>query len=133
MDQNKLNHDELIRHLRGFQRIVINTCHGGFSLSFEAKKLYLELAGIEYTLDQQLDRDRQTRLGHRIMVNNNEWNSRSIDRDDPILVSVIHRLGSKADGNHANLKVVEIPPDIEWDIAEYDGNEWVEEKHRTWS
>jgi len=133
MDQNKLNHNELIRHLRGFQRIVINTCYGGFDLSFEAKKLYLELAGIEYILDQQLDRDRQIRLGHRIIVNDTEWHSRSIDRDDPILVSVIYRLGSKANGNHAKLKVVEIPLDVEWNIAEYDGKEWVEEKHRTWS
>jgi hypothetical protein len=28
--------------------------------------------------------------------------------------------------------VVEIPDGVEWEIAEYDGLEWVAEKHRTW-
>jgi len=30
------------------------------------------------------------------------------------------------------LKVVEIPDDVEWNVQEYDGNEWVAEKHRIW-
>jgi hypothetical protein len=29
--------------------------------------------------------------------------------------------------------VVEIPDGIEWSIQEYDGLEWVAEKHRTWA
>ena len=33
----------------------------------------------------------------------------------------------------ANHKIVEIPADVEWQIQEYDGMEWVAEKHRTWS
>ena len=33
---------------------------------------------------------------------------------------------------NANLKMVEIPDDVEWEIADYDGKEWVAEKHRTW-
>ena len=49
-------HDELIRHLRGIQYIVINTEHGGFGLSKEAKILYLERAGIAYTLVPGPDR-----------------------------------------------------------------------------
>ena len=36
---------ELIRHLRGIRRVVINTCHGGFSLSHEAILRYHELQG----------------------------------------------------------------------------------------
>ena len=39
----------------------------------------------------------------------------------------------KANGNHADLKIVEIPANVEWQIDEYDGAEWVSEKHRTWS
>jgi hypothetical protein len=38
-----------------------------------------------------------------------------------------------ANGLHANLKIVEIPGDIEWLVQEYDGAEWIAEKHRTWS
>lgn len=30
------------------------------------------------------------------------------------------------------LKVVSIPADVEWQIEEYDGAEWIAEKHRTW-
>jgi hypothetical protein len=30
------------------------------------------------------------------------------------------------------LKVVEIPDGVKWQIEEYDGSEWVAEKHRTW-
>lgn len=26
----------------------------------------------------------------------------------------------------------DIPDDVEWEIEEYDGLEWVSEKHRTW-
>ena len=33
----------------------------------------------------------------------------------------------------SDLKVVEIPDDVEWEIEEYDGNEWVSEVHRCWS
>ena len=38
-----------------------------------------------------------------------------------------------ANGGSANIKVVEVPEDVDWEIAEYDGVEWVAEKHRTWT
>ena len=55
------------------------------------------------------------------------------NRADPLLVEVVEALGEEANGSHATLKVIEIPDDIEWDIQEYDGLEWVAEKHRTWA
>lgn len=126
-------HDELFKHLRGVQRIVINRVHGGFSLSQEAILLYLELAGIPYTRESQPDRDSQTRFGDKIIVNGKEFFDRyDIKRDDPALVATVRRLGSKANGDYAKLKVVEVPTGIEWYIEEYDGKEWVAEKHRTW-
>ena len=57
---------------------------------------------------------------------------REIPRDDPALVQVVKELGERSFGGHASLSVVEIPDDVEWQIEEYDGNEWVAEKHRTW-
>jgi len=36
-------------------------------------------------------------------------------------------------GEYSELKVVEIPDDVKWQLEEYDGLEWVAEKHRTWS
>lgn len=90
-------------------QIVINACHGGFSLSETAELLYLELSGkpiAEYHWD--------------------------VKRDDPMLVQVVLRLGDVANNQHSKLKVVEIPDDVEWNIHEYDGLEWVAEAHRIW-
>lgn len=56
-----------------------------------------------------------------------------IGRDDSDLIAVIEELGDKASGQHANLRVVEIPADVEWRIEEYDGMEHVAEAHQTWA
>ncbi|NDB82523.1 MAG: hypothetical protein EB127_07255 [Alphaproteobacteria bacterium] len=125
-------HAELIKQLRGIRRIVINIQYGGFGLSYKAKLLYLELAGIKYTLESQTDRDTQIRLGNKVIVNGSEFTGRHIARDDPALVNTVYQLGSDSSTEYATLKVVEIPSDVEWQIEEYDGREWVAEKHRTW-
>lgn len=88
--------------------IVINTCYGGYSLS---KTAYEEL-GIE-------------------------WDNYGLafegDRTNPELIAAIKRLGSEvASGCFAELKIIEIPDDVEWDIEQYDGLEWVAEAHRIW-
>ena len=49
------------------------------------------------------------------------------------VIKVVKELGMAANGAHANLKIVEIPGDVDWTIQEYDGVEWVAEKHRTWT
>jgi hypothetical protein len=61
------------------------------------------------------------------------FSEREIARDDPDLVAVVRELGAKANSRFADLRVVEVPDDVEWEIAEYDGSEHVAEKHRTWS
>ena len=106
-------HDELLRHLRGIRRVVINTQHGGFGLSRDA--------WVRYCVRRGWDPDDENL--HELMV----------DRDDPDLISVVQEMGIAADGRFAKLKIVEIPADVEWQIGEYDGAEWVAEKHRTWS
>jgi hypothetical protein len=53
-------------------------------------------------------------------------------RDDPKLIQCVETLGSKASGMCANLRVIEIPDDVDWYIEQYDGFEHVAEKHRTW-
>ena len=105
MDANKF-----LDELRGLQRIVINDCYGGFGLSNRAKTEYCRMTG----------------------VNEADFNERDIPRDDPYLVKIVKDLGMGANGNHSNLKIVEVPGDVEWQIEEYDGAEWVAEKHRTW-
>lgn len=78
-------------------------------------------------------------LGPEFSGDNTEaWNEhfydRDLTRDDPVLVSVVEDLGSeRASGALAQLKVVEVPDDVSWEIQEYDGTEWVAESHRTWA
>ena len=61
-----------------------------------------------------------------------ELNSRDISRTDLYLIKVVEELGKDANDYCSELKVVEIPDDIEWTIEEYDGNETIHEKHRSW-
>jgi hypothetical protein len=126
------DHENLIRYLKGVRRIVINAQHGGFGLSAEAERLYLKRSLIEYTEQDRASRDETERLGRLIIVDDEVWNSRPIKRDDPILVSVVTDLKKRSWGTWSKLKIVEIPADVKWAIADYDGMEWVAEVHRTW-
>jgi len=49
-----------------------------------------------------------------------------------VLVDVVETLGAEADGQYAELAVVEIPDGISYEIAEYDGIEHIAETHRSW-
>ena len=106
-----MNNKQLIEEIRGIRRVVINTQHGGFGLSKLAEDRYKELAGIT----------------------DPDFYDRHISRDDPFLIRVIDELGEEANNRFCTLKIVEIPADVEWEIGEYDGLEWVAEKHRTWA
>ena len=91
-------------------KIVINTCYGGFGLSEKAyKKLGLKWDGYGYAYDG--------------------WD----ERTNPELIKVVEELGSEANGEHADLKVVMIPDDVDWTFEEHGGIERIAEKHRTWS
>ena len=57
---------------------------------------------------------------------------RDIPRNDPFLVKVVETLGEEANGAFSKLKIVNIPAHVDWEINEYDGMEWVAEKHRKW-
>jgi hypothetical protein len=102
---------QLLNQIQGIRYVVINTDFGGFGLSDLATDLYKEQSGI---------------------VDEDFWD-RDIARDDPVLVQIVKELGEKSHGKFAQLKIVEIPADVDWEISEYDGREWVAEKHRTWS
>lgn len=119
-------------------KVVINRCFGGYSLSLKARIRYLEIKGIPYQLvelEEPTLFDRETMK--IILTGDNEgkstyWFFSEVERNDPALVQVVEELGQEAGGFAANLEVIEIPDDVEWEIKEYDGNEWVAEKHRTW-
>lgn len=54
------------------------------------------------------------------------------ERNSPHLIEVIELLGEDANTLVCKPKIIEIPDDVDWCIQEYDGLEWVAEKHRTW-
>lgn len=112
-------------------KIVINSCYGGFSLSEEAIELYLTKKGLEFSKEKS---EFFSLVGYNYIVKDQEhWYDRDIERNDSVLVEVVEVLGEKANGRCADLKVVEIPDGVDWQVEEYDGNEWVAEVHRTWS
>ena len=87
-------------------KIVINTCFGSFSLSKAAYvKLNMPWDGHEYDFND--------------------------DRANPQLIAVVEDLGDSAAGWCASLSIVEIPDNVEWQIEEHNGREWISEKHRT--
>jgi hypothetical protein len=59
--------------------------------------------------------------------------TRPDDRTDPKLIQVVEELGDKASGSCAKLRIIEIPDGVDWEIDEYDGNESIHEKHKSWS
>jgi hypothetical protein len=136
-------------------KVVINTCYGGYNLSQKAVDLYVQRSGLKlfrsesggYTTipteaydklvkeeDQQWQQWRQNRetfTGHK--SNRFTWGQNKIQRNDDLLVSIVQELGTDAnDGTYSKLKVVEIPDDVQFIIQDYDGCEWIAEKHRTW-
>ena len=88
-------------------KVVINKCFGGFGLSKEAYE-FLNIPWDGYGFEFRKD------------------------RSNPALVKCVEALGDKSSGGLSNLKVVEIPDDVEWEIDEFGGVEWVTEKHRKW-
>ena len=138
-------------------KIVINECHGGFGLSHEGILRYLELSGKKVFVEEDEDwggrkqywlvpkeervvnaesdfwtMTAEEKAAYNDAYSRQNFSDRYIPRDDPLLVQVVEELGKAADNRYSELKIVEIPDDVEWQIDEYDGSDWVAEKHRTW-
>lgn len=117
------------------RKIVINKCFGGFCVSAEAVKLGRErLQRWAMHPNCLLDGERyEDGSGTFFASGENECSGYwDIERDDPDFVSIVEDLGEKASGRFADLKVVEIPKHIDWEIEDYDGIESVHEVHRVW-
>lgn len=140
-------------------KIVINR-DVGFRLSHKAMLRYAELKGIkliayvyEYSnkcwkryniYDHGIDCETSHRLDYFINTNTDVimyaeydndkfFTDLNIVRNDPILVQVVEELESRANTDFSELKVVEIPDDVDWYIDEDEsGSEIVREKARWW-
>ena len=92
-------------------KIIINNCYGGYGLSEMAVREYCKEANISVEGFEQ----------HHFM--GFHYN---IDRDDELLVSIVEKLGDKANGHAAELVIKEIPKGLEYQISEYDGFESID-------
>lgn len=141
-------------------KICINKCYGGFGLSLKAIERYLELKGEDMYVYHQIEHNYRDGQDTYIKVDATEINKVNfcyislkdagdtihdfkkikdsyfydgdIARDDHDLITVVEELSDDANGDFAELKIIEIPDDINWEISEYDGMESVEEVHRSW-
>ena len=120
-----------IKLRRALVKIVINSDYGGFSLSDEAILEYGKRKGLNLVKDENTNWSISIFYKDSV-AKENYFEDREIPRNDPDLVSVVEDLGESAYGFAANLKIVEIPEDVDWYVEENDGREWVAEKHRTW-
>jgi hypothetical protein len=144
-------------------KVVINARFGGFGLSHKATMRYANLSGFtlypyydSFTMTcygvqpgawdnpesgapigysrvplETLELDNEG--DYKFPSDEDYFSEYSLDRTDPMLVRVVEELGDEANGRHAQLKVVEIPDGVDYFIDEYDGNEHVAERHRTWA
>lgn len=117
------------------REIVIWGAFGGYYLSAEVIYKYAELKGIKLYPDYRTfsihwtvpHESRQGRKIRDVSLHQND-----IARDDPFLIEAIKALGHSENRDTEDFKIVRIPSDVDWVVLDYDGWEWIAEKHRTW-
>jgi len=115
-------------------KYVINRCFGGYSLSTEVVERYFEKKGIKYVTSFN------PRLNNFFAMpiiddalQEHFYAEIDIARNDPQLIEAIEELGlEKSSGMFSDLSIVEVPDDAEVEVLDYDGLEYLAEKHRTW-
>ena len=124
------------------QKVVINSCWGGFCISNEAV-LWIRrnapckhreiLFGETYDDGSVAGDDRGSLSEEDMRRIYKDANREHQDhRSCPSLIAVVEALGKKAFGQLAHLEVVKFPSGVKFIIDDYDGMESVHEKHRVW-
>jgi hypothetical protein len=139
-------------------KVVINNCFGGFSLSHVAIMRYAELSGFKlYPFVEKRDENGNIDFSNKSFIpydGNGDvfiihyskeplnkdgsykegayWSDRDINRTDENLIKVVKELSNKANGRCAQLKIITVPDEVQWEIDEYDGLESIHETHRVW-
>ena len=118
------------------KKIVINTSHGdqgsgGFCLSHRAFLRLRDLGQREALHEPDLGA--YWPKGATLREPSLNRCGQLVPRDDEKLVQVVEELGAEANGHCAELRVVAIPHDVQWEIEKVGGVEHVSEVHRMWS
>jgi hypothetical protein len=112
-------------------KIVINKSFGGFGLSKKAVEYMAEKgseqarAELEYIISSKDNSD--------CYYGYSEKYNFEYSRTDPALIKAVEVLKEEANSRFSNLKIIEIPEGVNWEIIDHDGLETVHEKHRIWS
>lgn len=111
-------------------KVVINKCHGGFSVSHKCV-MYMRsispdgerfdtLVGEEWYTDEKGEVIfRPPYLGYG-------YDLPGVDRNHPILVQAVETLGEEANGANARLEIVEIPDNCNFVVSEVKNSDGVE-------
>ena len=136
------------------KKVILNKCFGGFGLSKEAYELYAKKKGISVfhytqenlkkeiytyatddnrTFDFYFTKD----FGDNVYISNEDFKKYFLNldenfREDKTLIEVVEELGEKANAFYSNLKIVEIPDDLDYVIDNYDGIETLHQKVQEW-
>ena len=95
-------------------KVVINTCFGGFGLSKKARN-WLERV-VSLCPEALWDTERESEFKYTMVS--------AMPRHHPMLVACVEEFGRAANGECAELKVVELPGN-QYKITERDGAEWL--------
>lgn len=109
----------------------LRTDKGGFFTAYDLPTAD-EVNTLLFVQDKWDTMTAEERQASNELIDKHVIETRPHDRTDPLLVQVVEELGDEASGYLSELKIVEIPDDIEWSIDDYDGMERVEEAHRSW-
>ena len=136
------------------KKVILNKCFGGFGLSKEAYELYAKKKGISVfhytqenlkkeiytyatddnrTFDFYFTKD----FGDNVYISDEDFKEYFLNldekfREDKTLIEVVEELGEKANTFYSNLKIVEIPDDLDYVIDNYDGIETLHQKVKEW-
>ena len=97
-------------------KIIINNCYGGATLSLRAMKRVCKAKNIEYRVIKE-DRYNYLETIDGVYITIHDF-----ERHDKDIVNVVEQLGKAASGSYSDLIVVEIEGN-KYKIEEYDGVE----------
>ena len=136
------------------KKVILNKCFGGFGVSKEAYELYAKKKGIDvfhytqknlkneiytYATDDNRSFDFYFTkdFGDNVYISDEDFKKYFLNldenfREDKTLIEVVEELGEKANTFYSNLKIVEIPDDLDYVIDNYDGIETLHQKVQEW-
>jgi hypothetical protein len=113
-------------------KIAINRCYGSYGgVSSKLVERALEI-GWQTTEYDEEGNYKNPRAEIVISPSESRLVEDNITRTNKVLISLIEELGEEANTMYSRYVIVDIPDNVEWEIEEYDGLEWVSEKHRIW-